>query len=563
MGKYFKDETLDGLWTRLVASTIRLAGYDGWLTIGDIYPKDGYITVTHPSGDEFVYSDYEREDYVSTLPISITNLSQDTIYYVYSIGGYYLGKIFHKDKISWSVTEIHDILLSHYDLARGTTPITVGNYLKGISVAANYHTNNNEMDTATENTLAEIVDRLEHSCYLSDDMILTINGYVYEADVKLFDAETGEELTSTGPYSWNVYDLKDYFNSFYNGRRYYTIAYVTIQNYDEVEDLYSYVTYYLRSNVVECNFVEDYVFTLSNDLYLTGNREPDVSGDIYLALYRNNEPIGYILGAYGDVPYDFLNGEWSDSIPFFFSGNYYATISWYDHYGEYVTYTTDVVKFDGSNIEHWLFQDEYISTASRTLYDASGYPIVPVDDVSYTVFVDGNELGITEFTYEQTALADALIFPNDCCIVYNGGWCFFFDPHSGYNRDGGTVSIRINDPGMARVNITVENSGIYASNDQSFGSSLAINGVTYNAPAEITVPIGTNIGCSVSNNSGLTRSYHIYLNNVEVTYGTNDRYGASYTYTVKGDTDIILRSGATMGQYGPTGETTSISIVEL
>ena len=67
---------------------------------------------------------------------------------------------------------------------------------------------------------------------------------------------------------------------------------MTVRNYDEVEDLYSYATYYLRSNGVECNFVEDYVFTLSDDLLLTGNREPDASGDIYLVLYRNNEPIG-------------------------------------------------------------------------------------------------------------------------------------------------------------------------------------------------------------------------------------------------------------------------------
>jgi hypothetical protein len=77
MGKYFKDEYLDELWTRLVAATVRLAGYDGWLTIGDIYPEDGYITITSPSADEFVYSDYEREEgsCVGYLPISIADLS--------------------------------------------------------------------------------------------------------------------------------------------------------------------------------------------------------------------------------------------------------------------------------------------------------------------------------------------------------------------------------------------------------------------------------------------------------------------------------------------------------
>lgn len=98
-------------------------------------------------------------------------------------------------------------------------------------------------------------------------------------------------------------------------------------------------------------------------------------------------------------------------------------------------YTNDVTI---SNTTNWLFKDEYLTTYVNTTLPA------PEAGMSYTAFVDGVEIGTAELVYDKLWAGDALMFPDNCCIVYKDGWYFFFDPPSGCLTDSGTVSIRIN-----------------------------------------------------------------------------------------------------------------------
>ena len=117
-------------------------------------------------------------------------------------------------------------------------------------------------------------------------------------------------------------------------------------------------------------------------------------------------------------------------------------------------------------------------------------------------------------------------------------------------------------PSGAKVKVTVKNSGMYASSDASIYTSLLIDGVNHNTTEEIVVPIGTVISCRI-NTSGYSMSYSVKLNGTQVTYDTQNQYGTTYNYTVTGDVDIVIGSGAVMGQYGPSQYTASINITEL
>ena len=88
-------------------------------------------------------------------------------------------------------------------------------------------------------------------------------------------------------------------------------------------------------------------------------------------------------------------------------------------------------------VANWLFQNEHIGTERCDLP-------APVEGVSYTVFVEGVEVGTTEFTFVKSISVNALMFPDYCSLAYDDGWYFYFDPPSGCLTDSGIVSIRIN-----------------------------------------------------------------------------------------------------------------------
>lgn len=101
-------------------------------------------------------------------------------------------------------------------------------------------------------------------------------------------------------------------------------------------------------------------------------------------------------------------------------------------------------------------------------------------------------------------------------------------------------------PAGANVKVTLNNGGMLASQTFSSYAYLYIDGEKHNAAEEIVVPIGTVITCYIDRQTSGSGTYGIYLNDTEVSYTANDRYHASYDYTVTGDIEIVLRSSMTM-----------------
>lgn len=382
--KYFENTELNNLWNKLVTRTEELCaeeiGKGEWNitclvgdypgTVASIYDQEflffsgdpGFLLdeTTGQMIDVFYAEDYFEEnpwdkptgDFLATELVPLSSLNTSHTYYV--LNGHSEDKeykvVYVKNSklTTGSAEEIHDALIKHFGLTHNNAPSTVGDYMKGISVAANYYTNDNQMDLSSINSLGQIVDRLSHSCQLSEDMVLTLNGHSSETGFRLYDAETGEELAQTGAMSNDVFDLKDYYSNFQYKKQYYAIAEWMVYDYSN-EDYTDYVFYYIRSNPARYGVKEDeedYIFTLSDQLYLTSNRSiTNLYSDISLKLYRDNELIGKIMGADANVPYNFLDGSWDDEAPVFTSGEYYATIAWENTYGEYFSYETNPVNY--------------------------------------------------------------------------------------------------------------------------------------------------------------------------------------------------------------------------
>ena len=118
-------------------------------------------------------------------------------------------------------------------------------------------------------------------------------------------------------------------------------------------------------------------------------------------------------------------------------------------------------------------------------------------------------------------------------------------------------------PAGATVKVTVSNTGLIASQTNSPNAHFSIDGVKHNVAEEFVTPIGTVLSCYCSRGSGTGGTAGIYLNGAEVQYKINDRYQATYEYTVKSNVEIVLSSGITMASGGATGYQSYIYITEL
>jgi hypothetical protein len=155
MGKYFNNATLDGLWTRLVNITEKLSGEGGWTGTGPIYEEDGYMTISNPSADEFVFpqDDINWGSDIGSLPIATTRLDKDVVYAVTNTSLSIIGYIEYKGGLSNTGVEgIHDALLSYTNLERNTSPNKLADYMKGIATCARYVAKG-YTDYTSENTL--------------------------------------------------------------------------------------------------------------------------------------------------------------------------------------------------------------------------------------------------------------------------------------------------------------------------------------------------------------------------------------------------------------------------
>ena len=153
MGKYFENTQLDSLWQRLVFATKNIASSSlGWsLEVKEGYEPDEYCypyiigNTLYSSGDPWEVLDENSNAIASFNPSEPWEIDLDPskIYSVCSpfaaMADYTLAYKSSGD----SVSSIHDILLSHFGLIHDNAPETPGDYMKGISVAANYYTNNN------------------------------------------------------------------------------------------------------------------------------------------------------------------------------------------------------------------------------------------------------------------------------------------------------------------------------------------------------------------------------------------------------------------------------------
>lgn len=175
--KYFDNAELNNLWVRLVNTTEKLCNIDeneyiwtltnhnhNYLTLnGTIISSnlpaamDAKWQIVIGGGDD-VYIPAVTSGY--QLPISYlkeyinfgyTSFDIEIEYYIYDMDTI-IGTKTHSSTLKptkkstrpQTVKEIHDALISHFGLERNNPPDTVGDYLKGISVAARYH--NNECD---------------------------------------------------------------------------------------------------------------------------------------------------------------------------------------------------------------------------------------------------------------------------------------------------------------------------------------------------------------------------------------------------------------------------------
>ena len=121
-------------------------------------------------------------------------------------------------------------------------------------------------------------------------------------------------------------------------------------------------------------------------------------------------------------------------------------------------------------------------------------------------------------------------------------------------------------PSGANVKVTLENSGTFASMTSSNYAYFTLDGVRHAVAEELVVPIGTVITFGLTKPTGGSVTAGIYLNGAQVAYNTNDRYSASYVYTVTGDIEVKLCNGMTMsGGAGGMSQTftAKIYITEL
>lgn len=199
MGKYFTNETLDGLWTRLVNAT-------NALTYDELKPK--YVT-DKSSGSQYLYLDgttlrssgpnsgfWEIDlgggetyhlpqdlDEISSYryPISCDYYASDSDY-LDRDDTYRVMIDFNLNQESYhDIRHIHDALLIRFGLEHNKAPETPGDYMKGIAVAARYAANGYTDDTS-KNTLEQIVGMLEesskpveeYSLLLNNDLVMTI-----------------------------------------------------------------------------------------------------------------------------------------------------------------------------------------------------------------------------------------------------------------------------------------------------------------------------------------------------------------------------------------------------
>ena len=154
-----------------------------------------------------------------------------------------------------------------------------------------------------------------------------------------------------------------------------------------------------------------------------------------------NEPCDCLT--YTTYYYDF-----STRITELGAGDYYVSIVLYNEdYQVLAAYESDPVHFDGGD-ENWLFQNEYMNTTPKTVYDANGNPIVPVVGTSYTLFVDGVEIAYNTATDKGGAIGVVLsiVTPDNSVIfTYVGGMGGWYFNSTDSKVKSGTVSIRVND----------------------------------------------------------------------------------------------------------------------
>lgn len=94
---------------------------------------------------------------------------------------------------------------------------------------------------------------------------------------------------------------------------------------------------------------------------------------------------------------------------------------------------------------NWLFQNEHIDSNGRDVLDENGMPIVPADGVSYTLFVDGEEIGTSTCASYGDGI-DLSFNTEDYRVYfrYTTGIGWHFHPIDSQVTSG-SVSIRINE----------------------------------------------------------------------------------------------------------------------
>lgn len=132
-----------------------------------------------------------------------------------------------------------------------------------------------------------------------------------------------------------------------------------------------------------------------------------------------------------------LNNFWSNSIKIIVP---YGCGKTYKNATNWSARADQIVEEEGGSGDtevDWLFQNEQID-GGREVLDENGNPIVPVEGVSYTLFIDGEEIATS--TAEQFSLQ---FYTEDFRVIfiYNGTW--HFHPIDSQVQSG-SVSIRIN-----------------------------------------------------------------------------------------------------------------------
>lgn len=294
MGKYFNNEILDGLWVRLVNITEKLSGNGGWTGTGPIYEEDGYMTISNPSADEFVFprDSINWDSQLGALPIATTQLDKNVVYAVTDTRLSIIGYIEYKGGLSNTGVEgIHEALLSYTNLERNTSPIKLADYMKGIATCARYVANG-YTDYTSENTLAEIIEMLEEKNE-DDDMSISVtldNTGVATVTYIGFTPSSPQEIY------WTLYDGDGNY-----------LVYDGIYPNDSIytHDFSSYMT---NGGLYK---VEVLAYHQGTDSYLKGSSE-------YVEYLGGNEPTEYISATLTTETFD-------DDIEFHLDFSYSAS----------------------------------------------------------------------------------------------------------------------------------------------------------------------------------------------------------------------------------------------